>query len=55
MPGNVFASPALSVVLIVGRLVCASVEVWVLCAHLQGLLEEDYATRHPAVTPAHQH
>lgn len=41
MPGSLYASPFFGVLVIVGRLVCASVEVWVLCAHISGLLQQD--------------
>lgn len=41
MPGSLYASPVLGVLVIVGRVVCASVEVWVLCAHVSGLLKQD--------------
>ena len=41
MPGSLYASPVLGVAVIVGRLVCASVELWVLLAHMHGLLEQD--------------
>ncbi len=41
MPGSLCASPFLGVLVIIGRLVCASVEVWVLCAHTRGLLKQD--------------
>ena len=41
MPGSLYASPVLGVVVVVGRLMCASVEIWVLLAHVRGLLQED--------------
>ena len=41
MPGSLYASPVLGIAVIVGRLVCASVELWVLLAHMHGLLEQD--------------
>ena len=41
MPDNLFASPILGKVLIVGRLVCASVEFWVLYTYMKALLVED--------------
>ena len=45
MPGSVYASPLVGFVLIIGRLVCASVEVWVLLAHITGLMQQDEASR----------
>ena len=41
MPGSIYASPILGCAVIIGRLICASVEVWVLLAHARGLLQED--------------
>ncbi len=41
MPGSLYASSFLGVLVIIGRLVCASVEVWVLYAHISGLLKQD--------------
>lgn len=41
MPGSLYASPFLGALVIAGRLVCASVEVWVLYAHISGLLKQD--------------
>ena len=41
MPGSLYASPFLGALVIIGRLVCASVEVWVLYAHFSGLLKQD--------------
>ena len=43
MPGSLYASPILGCIVITGRLLCASVEVWVLLAHARGLLQEDLA------------
>ena len=48
MPGSVYASPVLGGILIIGRLICASVEVWVLLAHIIGLVQQDEATRDAA-------
>ena len=48
MPGSVYASPVLGGILIIGRLICASVEVWVLLAHITGLVQQDEATRDAA-------
>ena len=45
MPGSVYASPFLGFVLVIGRLVCASVEVWVLLAHITGLMQQDEAVQ----------
>lgn len=44
MPGSVYAAPALGCIFVVGRLICASVEVWVLLAHIKGLLQQDETT-----------
>ena len=41
MPDSLSASPMLGKVLIVGRLVCASVEFWVLYTYMKALLDED--------------
>ena len=46
MPGSLYASPLLGALVIVGRLLCASVEVWVRWAHVAGLLKQDEADCH---------
>ena len=48
MSGSVYASPVLGCVLVIGRLMCASVEVWVLLAHIRGLLQQDEAVQRAA-------
>lgn len=46
MPGSLYASPWLGAPVIIGRLFCASVETWVLWAHVAGLLRQDEADCH---------
>ena len=41
MPGSVFALPAFGATCIVGRLLAAGVELWVVQRHVRGLLLED--------------
>ena len=41
LPGSVFSSPLLGAVIVVGRLVCLSVETWVVSSYLGRLLERD--------------
>jgi hypothetical protein len=45
MPGFWFGSWGIGVILIVGRLLAASVEGWVLFEHLRALLQEDIKAR----------
>ena len=45
LPGTVFASPVLGMFAIAGRLLCASVECWVIASHLNALLNEDVAAK----------
>jgi len=41
LPATVFACPLLGAVVVVGRLVCLSVEAWVVSSYLGKLLERD--------------
>ena len=48
MPGSVYASPVLGCILVFGRLICATVEVWVLLAHITGLIQQAEVVRDAA-------